>query len=82
VKIEADHDVITGRECNRCLDGYWDFPNCKRCECNNNANTCDAITGVCIFEQYSDELYGDAIPIPEEEEYKEFLPTYVIKQRQ
>ncbi|XP_030748533.1 laminin subunit beta-1 isoform X2 [Sitophilus oryzae] len=37
-----------GRECNQCRIGFWNFPNCERCNCNGHADTCEAHTGVCI----------------------------------
>ncbi|XP_066247088.1 laminin subunit beta-1 isoform X1 [Euwallacea similis] len=37
-----------GRECNQCRVGFWNFPNCERCECNGHADTCDSRTGRCI----------------------------------
>ena len=36
-----------GRECNECRPGFWNFPNCQRCECNGHADTCDSQTGEC-----------------------------------
>ncbi|KAF2347395.1 Laminin EGF domain, partial [Trinorchestia longiramus] len=37
-----------GRQCNECQPGYWNFPNCQRCECNGHADSCDPVTGACI----------------------------------
>lgn len=37
-----------GRECNQCRVGFWNFPNCERCDCNGHADTCEANTGVCL----------------------------------
>nr|VZH99079.1 unnamed protein product [Spirometra erinaceieuropaei] len=39
---------IEGRQCDRCRDGYWDFPNCRKCECNGMSDTCDQLTGRCL----------------------------------
>lgn len=30
------------------MPGYWNFPNCQKCECNGHAQTCDSKTGECI----------------------------------
>lgn len=58
-----------GRECDQCRIGFWNFPNCLRCECNGHADTCNARTGACIdcrdntqghfCEQCSEGYYGD-----------------------
>ena len=43
-------DFVTGRECDRCEDGYWGFPNCQACECNEAGSTltsCDS-DGSCL----------------------------------
>ena len=37
-----------GRRCNECQRGFWNFPNCQPCQCNQKATTCEAQTGVCI----------------------------------
>lgn len=37
-----------GRECNQCRTGFWNFPNCQRCDCNGHADICDPKTGSCI----------------------------------
>lgn len=37
-----------GRQCDQCQPGYWNFPNCQRCECNGHADICESKTGVCI----------------------------------
>ncbi|VDD96150.1 unnamed protein product [Enterobius vermicularis] len=39
---------ITGRQCNQCQPGFWDFPTCRVCQCNGHASICDQVTGVCI----------------------------------
>uniref|UniRef100_A0A0N5AN25 Laminin subunit beta-1 n=1 Tax=Syphacia muris TaxID=451379 RepID=A0A0N5AN25_9BILA len=39
---------ITGRQCNQCQPGFWDFPTCRVCQCNNHASTCDQVDGTCI----------------------------------
>ena len=37
-----------GRKCSECKPGFWNFPNCRQCECNGHADTCHPETGVCI----------------------------------
>lgn len=37
-----------GRQCDECQPGYWNYPNCRRCDCNGHADTCDSRTGYCI----------------------------------
>ena len=39
---------VTGRQCDRCKIGYYNFPNCVRCECHGHSNYCDPETGECI----------------------------------
>lgn len=39
---------ITGRQCNQCQPGFWNFPDCQVCQCNNHAVVCDQTTGACI----------------------------------
>uniref|UniRef100_A0A0K0EAE9 Laminin subunit beta-1 n=1 Tax=Strongyloides stercoralis TaxID=6248 RepID=A0A0K0EAE9_STRER len=39
---------ITGRQCNQCYPGFWKFPDCLTCECNEHASVCDQKTGACI----------------------------------
>ncbi|VDL94844.1 unnamed protein product [Schistocephalus solidus] len=39
---------IEGRQCDRCRSGYWDFPYCRKCECNGMSDTCDQLTGRCL----------------------------------
>lgn len=44
---------ITGRKCDRCEDGYWGFPDCRPCECNeagSTLTTCDA-NGSCLCKE-------------------------------
>nr|CAI5862511.1 unnamed protein product [Callosobruchus analis] len=37
--------------------GFWNFPNCERCDCNGHADTCEPTTGVC--SQCRDNTMGD-----------------------
>ncbi|BFZ08525.1 hypothetical protein BsWGS_11564 [Bradybaena similaris] len=37
-----------GRTCDQCRMSYWGFPQCRPCQCHENADTCDPLTGACI----------------------------------
>ncbi|KAG8447132.1 hypothetical protein GDO86_014548 [Hymenochirus boettgeri] len=37
---------VIGRDCSRCVTGYWGFPNCRPCDCGSRL--CDEVTGQCI----------------------------------
>lgn len=37
-----------GRQCDECQPGFWNYPDCQRCDCNGHADTCDSRTGYCI----------------------------------
>lgn len=37
-----------GRKCDECKPGYWNFPDCRQCECNGHADICHPQTGECI----------------------------------
>ncbi|XP_022089419.1 laminin subunit alpha-like isoform X2 [Acanthaster planci] len=37
---------ISGRRCDRCKIGFYDFPNCFRCRCRSGV--CNEVTGECI----------------------------------
>uniref|UniRef100_A0A8C1QPG7 Laminin, beta 2-like n=1 Tax=Cyprinus carpio TaxID=7962 RepID=A0A8C1QPG7_CYPCA len=37
----------TGRQCSGCQPGQWGFPNCRQCQCNGHAESCDPETGAC-----------------------------------
>jgi hypothetical protein len=41
-------DRKEGRQCDRCVDNYWNFPVCEKCECNGFADTCNQTNGECI----------------------------------
>ncbi|XP_029467612.1 laminin subunit alpha-5 isoform X2 [Rhinatrema bivittatum] len=41
---------VVGRQCERCAPGYYDFPNCRRCDCHQEGTEpgiCDSVTGQC-----------------------------------
>ncbi|MFH4984454.1 hypothetical protein AB6A40_011163 [Gnathostoma spinigerum] len=60
---------ITGRQCNECQPGFWSFPDCRVCQCNDHASVCDQKTGACIecrdltdghyCDRCKDGYYGD-----------------------
>ncbi|XP_074594778.1 laminin subunit alpha [Brevipalpus obovatus] len=39
---------VIGRDCSACKTGYYGFPDCKKCNCPENAAFCDARTGECV----------------------------------
>ncbi|KAI4905523.1 hypothetical protein NFI96_000700 [Prochilodus magdalenae] len=42
---------IGGRQCSRCVAGYYGFPECKRCSCNMGgviSQICDPNSGQCL----------------------------------
>lgn len=63
------NENIEGRTCDQCRYGYWGFPQCRPCQCNGNADTCDPLTGECIdcrnktsgayCDRCEDGYYGD-----------------------
>lgn len=39
---------VYGKQCDQCQPSFWNFPDCRPCECNNHASICDQRTGACI----------------------------------
>ncbi|VDN04221.1 unnamed protein product [Thelazia callipaeda] len=60
---------ITGRQCSQCQPGFWSFPDCHLCQCNDHASVCDQQNGACIecrdltdgyyCDRCKDGYYGD-----------------------
>uniref|UniRef100_A0A915MXT1 Laminin subunit beta-1 n=1 Tax=Meloidogyne javanica TaxID=6303 RepID=A0A915MXT1_MELJA len=60
---------ITGRQCDQCQPGFWNFPECRTCQCNGHASICEQRTGACMdcrnltdgahCERCVDGYYGD-----------------------
>ncbi|CAH8581151.1 unnamed protein product [Schistosoma haematobium] len=48
---------IVGKHCNMCNPGFWDFPNCRPCICNEFSDFCNQTTGIC--ENCRDNTGGD-----------------------
>ncbi|CAL1537788.1 unnamed protein product [Lymnaea stagnalis] len=48
---------LAGRTCDQCRVGFWGFPQCRQCQCNGNADTCEPLTGICI--NCRDFTHGD-----------------------
>ncbi|XP_037396843.1 laminin subunit alpha-5 isoform X2 [Pygocentrus nattereri] len=45
---------IIGRQCDRCALGFYGYPNCRPCDCNEagtELNVCDSITGQCLCKE-------------------------------
>ena len=41
------HIGYHGKKCNQCVTGFYNFPHCKKCDCNGFSNNCTP-DGVCI----------------------------------
>ncbi|XP_054881817.1 laminin subunit alpha-5-like, partial [Poeciliopsis prolifica] len=42
---------IVGRQCDRCAPGFYGYPNCRPCDCNEagtEEEVCDSFTGRCL----------------------------------
>ncbi|KAM3618812.1 uncharacterized protein V6R79_025116 [Siganus canaliculatus] len=45
---------IVGRQCDRCAPGFYGYPNCRPCECNEagtEEDVCDSFTGRCLCKE-------------------------------
>ncbi|KAM5304312.1 laminin subunit alpha-3 isoform 1-T1 [Glossophaga mutica] len=45
---------ITGRQCDRCMSGFYHFPECIPCHCNRDGTkpgVCDPETGACLCKE-------------------------------
>nr|XP_009294934.1 laminin subunit alpha-5 isoform X1 [Danio rerio] len=45
---------IVGRQCDRCSPGFYGYPNCRPCNCNEagtEMNVCDSFTGRCLCKE-------------------------------
>ncbi|XP_051961295.1 laminin subunit alpha-5-like [Xyrauchen texanus] len=45
---------IVGRQCDRCAPGFYGYPNCRPCDCNEagtEINVCDSVTGHCLCKE-------------------------------
>lgn len=68
-QCECREKGIYGRQCNQCQPGFWGFPECRVCQCNDHANICDQTSGACIecrdlttghyCDRCQDGYYGD-----------------------
>uniref|UniRef100_A0A8D3CNT9 Laminin subunit alpha-5 n=1 Tax=Scophthalmus maximus TaxID=52904 RepID=A0A8D3CNT9_SCOMX len=45
---------IVGRQCDRCAPGFYGFPNCRPCDCNEagtEEEVCNSFTGQCLCKE-------------------------------
>ncbi|KAJ8370727.1 hypothetical protein SKAU_G00107550 [Synaphobranchus kaupii] len=45
---------IIGRQCDRCSPGFYGYPNCRQCDCNEAGtenSVCDAVSGQCLCKE-------------------------------
>ncbi|KAL7397953.1 hypothetical protein ABVT39_002224 [Epinephelus coioides] len=45
---------IVGRQCDRCAPGFYGYPNCRPCDCNEagtEEEVCDSFTGRCLCKE-------------------------------
>ncbi|KAM6977721.1 laminin subunit alpha-5 [Aplochiton taeniatus] len=53
---------IIGRQCDRCEPGFYGYPNCRPCDCNEagtEKNVCDFHTGQCLCKENVQGLLCD-----------------------
>ncbi|XP_037629113.1 laminin subunit alpha-5 isoform X3 [Sebastes umbrosus] len=47
-------DNVVGRQCDRCAPGFYGYPNCRPCDCNEagtEEEVCDSFTGRCLCKE-------------------------------
>ncbi|KAM6929230.1 laminin subunit alpha-5 [Lycodopsis pacificus] len=47
-------DNVVGRMCDRCAPGFYGYPNCRLCDCNEagtEEEVCDSFTGQCLCKE-------------------------------
>uniref|UniRef100_A0A8C2ZNF1 Laminin subunit alpha-5 n=1 Tax=Cyclopterus lumpus TaxID=8103 RepID=A0A8C2ZNF1_CYCLU len=47
-------DNVVGRKCDRCAPGFYGYPNCRLCDCNEagtEEEVCDSFTGQCLCKE-------------------------------
>nr|XP_033943330.1 laminin subunit alpha-5 isoform X2 [Pseudochaenichthys georgianus] len=47
-------DNVVGRQCERCSPGFYGYPNCRLCDCNDagtEEEVCDYFTGQCLCKE-------------------------------
>ncbi|XP_028307698.1 laminin subunit alpha-5 isoform X2 [Gouania willdenowi] len=47
-------DNVVGRQCDRCAPGFYGYPNCRPCDCNEagtEEEVCDSFTGQCLCKE-------------------------------
>ncbi|XP_035998362.1 laminin subunit alpha-5 [Fundulus heteroclitus] len=45
---------VVGRQCDRCAPGFYGYPNCRPCDCNEagtEEEVCDSFTGLCLCKE-------------------------------
>ncbi|XP_061781861.1 laminin subunit alpha-5 isoform X2 [Nerophis lumbriciformis] len=45
---------VVGRQCDRCASGFYGYPNCRPCDCNEagtEERVCDSYTGQCLCKE-------------------------------
>nr|XP_033819501.1 laminin subunit alpha-5 isoform X1 [Geotrypetes seraphini] len=45
---------VIGRRCDRCAPGYYNYPNCRPCDCHQEGaelGICDPVTGQCLCKE-------------------------------
>uniref|UniRef100_A0A3Q2VJ13 Laminin, alpha 5 n=1 Tax=Haplochromis burtoni TaxID=8153 RepID=A0A3Q2VJ13_HAPBU len=52
---------IVGRQCDRCAPGFYGYPNCRPCDCNEagaEEEVCDPSTGQCLCKSVMFNVQG------------------------